>query len=113
MIQVYYFPIGAQTLTAVTSENIEKRGHEGVIDSQEEIDLIKKILSSANPPSVSSLGFTDQAVRVKLIEKTPQSANVIAIVEDEGFVKLADGQGKVLAPKELAALKKLVESHCK
>jgi hypothetical protein len=52
-------------------------------------------------------------VRVKLIEKTPQSANVIAIVEDEGFVKLADGQVKVLAPKELAALKKLVESHCK
>lgn len=113
VIQAYYIPIGVETLTAVTSENIENRGNRCLIDSKGDIELLKKLIASGRSPSAPDDVFTNKGVRVKLIEKTPQGSTLLAIVENEGYVRRADGHDRVITPKDLAALKQLMENHCK
>ena len=52
-------------------------------------------------------------MRVKLIEKTEHGSALLALVENDGYVKWADGRDQVLDSKNLAALKKLIEKHFK
>lgn len=113
MLRIYYVPIGAQTLTAVTPENIEERGQQCVVSSQDDISAIKKVLSSGHSPASPAEVFTGTGVRAKLVEVTGKGSAMFAMVENEGFVKRADGHDLVLAPKELETLKGLIESKCK
>jgi len=61
---VYYFPIGAETLTPITSASIQERGRHCEIRSSTDIGKIKKVLHDASKPA--SQKFSDSAVRVRM-----------------------------------------------
>lgn len=112
MLRIHYFPIGAETLTPVTTENIEKRGERCEISSPEDVARIKHILGSAVAASRPEEAFTDKAVRVKMLEGTGGGQALIAVVENEGTVRQA-GTDNVLSPAALKELKRLIERRCK
>jgi hypothetical protein len=108
-MKVYYFPIGAQTLTPVTSANIEERGRHCEISSAKDIYAIKNVLDSAKP---SSQNFSDRAVRVKLIEASDTGDKLLALVENDGAVRFATGKEGVISSKDMETLKKVIDPQC-
>ena len=110
MLTVYYFPIGAETLTPITSASIEERGKHCEIHRSANTRKIKKILHDAvKPPSQK---FSDTAVRVKLLEASSDGNRLLAIVENEGEVRFPDGTEGQVSRKGLSTLKKVIESQC-
>lgn len=107
---VYYFPIGAETLTPITSANIQERGRHCEIRGSGDIDKIKKVLHDAAKPSQK---FSDSAVRVKLFEASTEGDRLLAIVENEGEVRFSDGTGGKISPRGLDTIKKVIESQCR
>lgn len=108
---IYYFPIGAETLTPITSANIQERGRHCDIRSGEDIDKIKKVLHDAAKPA--SQKFSDSAVRVKLLEASSEGDRLLAIVENEGEVRFSDGTEGQISRRGLDTLKKVIESQCR
>ena len=86
---VYYFPIGAETLTPITSASIQERGRHCEIRSSEDVSKIKKVLHDA--AKLASQKFSDSAVRVKLLEASSEGDRLLAIVENEGEARFSDG----------------------
>jgi hypothetical protein len=112
MLTIYYFPLGAETLTPVTSENIESRGAKCVIAAPEEVGRIRAILDSAPSVSNSEAAFTNRAVRIKIIDGKGDGAKVAALIENEGGVRIGGGD-RAIPQGALAQLKAIVERHCK
>jgi hypothetical protein len=108
-MKVYYFPIGAQTLTPVTSANIEERGRHCEISSAKDIHAIKNVLDSAKP---SSQNFSDRAVRVKLIEASDTGDKLLALVENDGAVRFATGKEGMISARSMETLKKVIDPQC-
>lgn len=108
---VYYFPIGAETLTPITSASIQERGRHCEIRSGEDIGKIKKVLHDATKPA--SQKFSDKKVRVKIFEASSDSDRLLAIVENEGEVRFSDGTEGQISRRGLDILKKIIESQCK
>ena len=109
---IYYFPIGAETLTPITSTNIQERGRRCEIHSAEDIEKIKNMLRGAAKPT-SSQKFSDRAVRVKLLEPSNAGDGLLAVVENEGEVRFSDGREGFISQKGLKTIKKLIEAECK
>ncbi len=108
---VYYFPIGAETLTPITSANIQERGRHCEIRSSGDIGKIKEVLhDAAKPPSQK---FSDSAVRVKLLEPSTEGDRLLAIVENEGEVRFSDGTEGQISRRGLGTLKKVIERQCR
>ena len=108
---VYYVPIDVETLTPVTSANIQERGKRCVIHSTKDIDKIRDVLHAAS--SAASRKFSDKRVRIKISE-TPNSGDELpAVVEKEGEVRFSDGKEPVLSRKELKEIEKIIETECK
>jgi hypothetical protein len=105
-ITVYYFPIGAETLTPVTSANIQERGTYCEIRSSEGIRNIKTVLHDAGKPT--SQKFSNYRVRVKLLE----GDRLLAIVENEGEVRFSDGAEGQISGRGLDTIKRVIESQC-
>ena len=109
LLRVYYFPFGAQTLTPVTSDNIEKRGDSCLVDTERKAIAVKALLAKAKPVSDPEDGFTNKAVRAKIIEEG--GAGLIGLVEEDGRVR-AGSQDGLLSPGDIRSLKKIIESVC-
>src|ERR1035437_4713415 len=75
---IYYVPIGVETLTPVTSTNIQDRGRHCEIRSTEDIDKIKNVLRDAAKPA--SQKFSDKRVRVKMLESSNSGDGLLAVV---------------------------------
>jgi hypothetical protein len=108
---VYYFPIGAETLTPITSASIQERGRHCEIRRSEDIGKIKKVLHDAAKPA--SQKFSDSAVRVKLLEESNEGERLLAIVENEGEVRFSDGTEGQISRRGLDTLKKVIDSQCR
>lgn len=108
---IYYFPIEIETLTPVTSTNIEERGRRCEIHNIEDIEKIKNVLRGAAKPA--SQGFSDKAVRVKLLEASPKDDMLVALVEHEGEVRFADGTEGTLPRRDLDRLENIIEARCR
>jgi hypothetical protein len=108
---IYYFPIGAETLTPITSASIQERGRHCEIRSGADIGKIKKVLHGASKPG--SQKFSDRAVRVKLLEASSEGDRLLAIVENEGEVRFSDGTEGQISRRGLDTLKKVIESQCR
>jgi len=111
VIQVFYLPIGMETLVGVTTNDLESRGKRCRIDTRRDIDKIMEILNSARPAKAPGEAFEDKTVRVKLVEETQQGMHVIAVIENQGSLKRGDGSEGVLSPSDLSDLKKIIEAH--
>lgn len=109
--RVFYVPIGAETLTPVTSENIEQRGHRCDIRSTKDIRTIRKVLDSATSPT-SFQKFTNLTVRVKLLEISATGGKLIAVVEKDGMVRFASGQERFISTEGMKSLKRVIEEQC-
>jgi hypothetical protein len=110
MMKVNYVPIGVETLTPVTSANIEARGRYCEIRSDREIFAIKKVLNSA--VRSSSQEFTDLVLRVKLIEVFDTGNTLLTLVENDGRVRFANGEGGLISSRNMDTLKKVIETQC-
>jgi hypothetical protein len=110
-IKIYYFPIGAETLTPVTSANIQERGRYCEVHSAKDTEMIKSVLRGATKPS--SQKFSDLAVRVKLIEASSAGDTLIAIVENEGEVQFADGSEGTISRSGMKAIKNIINAQCR
>jgi hypothetical protein len=108
---IYYFPIDAETLTPITSANIQERGKRCEIHSAKEIEKIRVVLRAASSPA--SQTFSDRRVRMKISETSNSGAGLSAVVEKEGEVRFSDGKEAVLSRKGLEIIKKIVETECK
>jgi|SRR6185437_358463 len=108
---VYYFPIGAETLTPITSASIQERGRHCEIRSSGDIGKIKRVLHDAAKPT--SQKFSDSAVRVKLLEASSESERLLAVIENEGEVRFSDGTERQISSRGLETLKKVIESQCR
>src|SRR5262245_46664242 len=73
MLHIYYVPIGAETLTPVTGEDIVERGRPCTIKGDAAISAVKSLLAAAKRRSGGAEPlFTNKAVRAKVLE---QNAN--------------------------------------
>jgi hypothetical protein len=108
---IYYVPFGVETLTPITSTNIEERGRRCEIQSAEDIDKIKSMLRRATKPP--SQKFSDRRVRVKLLEPSNSGDGLLAVVEKEGEVRFSDGIEGSISQKDLETLKKIIEAQCR
>lgn len=111
MMKIYYVPIGAETLVPITSGDIQKKGHYCEMRTAKDIDTIHKVLKGAAKPS--SQKFSDRAVRVKLIEASAAGDQLLAIIENEGEVRFADGSEGTISPRGMVTIKKIIESQCR
>jgi hypothetical protein len=111
VLRVYYFPIGAETLTPVTSENIDVRGTACVFKQGDAAEIMR-ILGSATAVADGEQMFTDNAVRVKIVENRDDAGgDLVAVVENEGVVRYR-GVVQVLSAVALSDLKNVIESGC-
>ena len=108
---IYYVPFGIETLTPITSMNIQERGRRCEIHRPKDIDKIKDLLRGATRPS--SQKFSDRRVRVKLLDPSDTGHGFLAVVEKEGEVQFSDGSEGSISQKGLQILKKIIESRCK
>ena len=108
---IYYFPIGAETLTPITSVNITERGRHCELVSVHEISAIKNVLENAVRPSTSQK-FSNLAVRVKLSEGSEPSDRLMALVENNGSVRFGNGTEGVISPIGMETMKKVIETRC-
>ncbi len=108
---IYYFPLGAETLTPITSASIQERGRHCEIRSSEDIRKIRKVLHGSTK-SVSQK-FSDKLVRVKLLEASSEGDRLLAVVENEGQIRFSNGTERQISSKGLSNLKKVIESRCK
>lgn len=109
-LKVYYVPIGAETLTPVTSANIEMRGRHCEIRSTKDIYAISNVLDSTKSRSQE---FSDKTVRVKLIEASDTGDKLLALVENHGEVRFATGKEGIISPRGMATIKKVIEAQCR
>lgn len=110
-LTIYYVPIGIETLTPVTSANIEERGRRCEIRSILDIEKIKSELSAA--AKSPSRKFSDMTVRVKIFETSAAGDGLLAVLENEGEVRFSDGTERSLSPGALKNMKKIIETKCK
>jgi hypothetical protein len=108
---IYYVPFGIETLTPITSTNIQERGRRCEIQSAEDINKIKNVLRRATKPP--SQKFSDKRVRVKLLEPSSEGDRSLAIVEKEGEVRFSDGTEGQISRRGLDTIKKVIESQCR
>jgi hypothetical protein len=108
---IYYFPIEAETLTPVTSANIQERGKRCEIHSAKDIDKIRDVLLAAASPT--SQKFSDRRVRVKIFETSNAVDGQSAVVEKEGEVRFSDGKEALISRKGLEVIKKIIATECK
>jgi hypothetical protein len=109
MLTIYYFPIDAETLRPVTSENIEQRGARCRITDPSEVRRLEAILASAR---AAEAVFTNRAVRIKIIDERASRMKVKAIVEKEGGVRIG-ATDRFIEESALAELKTMVERRCR
>ena len=109
-MSVYYFPVGAETLTPITSANIQERGRHCEIRNGEDIAKIKKALHDDAKPAFQK--FSDYRVRLKLLEASSTGDKLLAIVENEGEVRFSDGTEAQISRRGLDTIKKVIESQC-
>jgi hypothetical protein len=107
---IYYVPFAVETLTPITSANIQERGRRCDVHSAEDIDKIKNVLRGATKPPFQK--FSDRRVRLQLLEPSVTGDHVLAVVEKEGEVRYSDGSEGSLSLKDLETLKKIVKVQC-
>jgi hypothetical protein len=104
---IYYIPFEVETLTPVTSANIQERGRRCEIHSTKDIDRIESVLRHAVKPAPQK--FSDKRVRVKLLEPSDTSDVLLAVIEKEGEVRFSDGTEGQISRRGLDAIKKIIE----
>lgn len=111
MLRIHYVPIGIETFTPVTSENIEQRGAVCIISKPSNVAEIKRIIVSATPATRDEDMFTNMAVRVK-IEETDRKVGEhwVAIVDNHGPVRIGVGNQR-LSEHALGDLKMLIDER--
>lgn len=103
LVKLYYVPIGAETYTPVTLEDIEKRGsYTELSASDKRYRRLMSIIGSA-----SSGLFDENAVRAKIV--TDGDA---IYIDNNGGLKLPVSTGK-LSASELSAAKKVLDNISK
>jgi hypothetical protein len=107
---IYYVPFAVETLTPITSANIQERGRRCDLHSAKDIDKIKNVLRGATKPPLQK--FSDRRVRLQLLEPSVAGDRVLAVVEKEGEVRFSDGSEGSLSLKNLETLKKIVKVQC-
>jgi hypothetical protein len=112
MLKVYYFPIDAETLTPVSSDDIEKLGGPFTISNSNVVSEVKKLFESAVAPTKAEHAFSNRKVRVKVLENTGRGDEVIAIVENEGVIRRGNTD-RVLSEDAMKRLKEILEATCK
>lgn len=108
---IYYVPFEVETLTPVTSANIQERGSRCQIHSTKDIDRVKSVLRGAVKPAPQK--FSDERVRVKLLEPSDTSDVLLAVIEKEGEVRFSDGTEGQISRRGLDTIKKVIESQCR
>lgn len=109
MLCIYYFPIGAQTLTPVTIENIESRGKVLNLFGEKDAEAIKKILQSADRKPHAGSSFSDKLVRVKIFEKEDKGERLIAVIDNDGVIREGNADG-FLSQADMKKLKTAIEN---
>ncbi len=107
---IYYVSFSVETLTPITSENIQERGIRCDVSSAEDIATIKSVLHDVTKSE--SQKFSDKRVRVKRLEPSVAGDQVLAVVEKEGEVRFPDGTEGQLSERDLKTLRKVVEVWC-
>jgi hypothetical protein len=110
-VTIYYVPFGVETLTPITSTNIQERGRRCEIHSAKDVDKIEGVLRDATKPP--SQKFSDGRVRVKLLEPSNASDGLSAVIDKEGGVRFSDGTEGSVSPKGLKTIKKIIEPQCR
>ena len=111
MLQIYRFPFGAETLTPVTSENIQKRGSRCEISDGLNVSEVKKILLMSRPPVDPDQVFSDMRVRVLILEKGDAGLQALAAIENEGQVRTGTVEA-FLTNEGLSQLKQILKVAC-
>lgn len=109
-MRIYYVPFAVETLTPITSANIQERGKRCDVRSAEDIGKIKNLLHRATKPPLQK--FSDGRVRLLLLEPSVAGDRMLAVVEKEGEVRFSDGSEGSLSLKDLETLKKIVQVKC-
>jgi hypothetical protein len=109
-LTAYYVEIGAETLTPVTSANIEERGRHCDIRSRGEIGKIERVLQGAAKPTQK---FSDMRVRVKLLEASSKEDRLVATIENDGEVRFSDGTEGQISRSDLDTIKEVIETQCR
>jgi hypothetical protein len=107
---IYYVPFAVETLTPITSANIQERGKRCDVPGAEDFIKIKNLLRAAAKPATRK--FSDKRVRMKLLESSAAGGQVLAVVEKEGEVLFPDGTEGQLSQEDLKTLRKIVEDRC-
>jgi hypothetical protein len=111
VLVIYYVPIGIETLVGITTADIEVKGSKCTIESKQEIERIYEIINSARPAAGPNEYFYNKTVRVKILSKSQHDIALVAVIENQGSIMRPGGRQGVLSAKDLAALKRLIESH--
>jgi hypothetical protein len=107
---IYYVPFAVETLTPITSANIQERGQRCEVNNGEDADKIKKVLRSVTKPPAQQ--FSDRRVRLQLLDPSVAGDHVLANIEKEGVVRFSDGSEGSLSLTDLKTLQKLVKAQC-
>jgi hypothetical protein len=109
-LTLHYFPVGAETLTAVTSENITKRSRPCVIESSEDAERITTLLDSGAPAQGNKFG--DFAVRLRADVERRDKSKAIYFMDNDGNVKGAPAGLHRLSEDSLKHLVEVIERRC-
>ena len=110
-LEIFYFPIGAETFNAVTTADIEERGKRCFVSDARAVSSIVKLLDSASPAGPEQ-SFIDMNVRAKIIEHSKERKALLALVENNGAVR-RNGSDFMLSTEALADLKTVIEMQFK
>jgi hypothetical protein len=108
-LTIHYFPFDAETLTAVTSENIVKRSRPCVLTSSRDVDQVTQLLDSALPTATS---FGEMFIRLRVDSEARRTDQSLAVVDKEGGVRRAGVGVRRLAPDRVRALISFIEDRC-
>lgn len=108
---IYYVPFDIETLTPITSTNIQERGRRCEIHNLKNIDKIKDIFLGATKPPTQKL--SEGRARVKLLEPSDAREDLSAVVAKDGGVWFSDGSEGSISQKGVESLKNIIERQCK
>jgi hypothetical protein len=108
-LTVHYFPLEAETLTAVTAENILKRSGPCVLTSSQDVGNVNRLLDSAEPTTDP---FGGSFVRLRVDVQTDGKSQLRALMDQEGVVRDASGGVRRLRPERLRDLVAFINAHC-
>jgi hypothetical protein len=108
-LTVHYFPLEAETLTAITPDNITKRSRPCTLVSSNEVEKVTRLLDAATPTEAP---FADMFVRLRVDIEKNGKVNVYALLDKEGNMRGAWAGVRRLSPEPLRELVSFIEGRC-